>query len=488
MERTTPKPMITMSGKQFQTLTSMLVARAGLAARLGMQYGGDRDLYKALGYKTILDYVDFLAYYTRHDLANAIIDRPVKATWQGQLELVESQEPEKTPFEKAWADLNRKFKLRSLLSRVDRLTGIGRYGVLLLGLDDVSDQQGFVKPVRPGNRKLLYIKPFGEETAKIDTWEDDPSNERYAMPLIYNIQVVDAASGKSNTIRVHHTRVIHITDDNLESEVYGTPRLEAVFNRLMDADKVVGGSAEMFWRGARPGFGGEIDKDFTMTPESKATVDEQFDEYEAGLRRFLLLEGIKIKGLDQQISDPSKNLDVILTCISAKTGIPKRILSGSERGELSSGQDAMEWKIYVQSRREDHAEPHIIYPLVERLMTYGILPTVVEYTVDWLDLFSISEKDRVDIGQKRSESLRSYTTNPIAQAVVPTEAFFDLFLGLSTQQIDYMKKMVARGMSEDLKALMKELEDATPKPPIPEGRPIPGQKPLTRTTPVKKVA
>jgi len=471
------------NGKDIQTLTSMIVARAGLAARLGNQYGGDRDLYQALGYKLILYYPDFLAQYIRQDMAKAIIDRPVKATWQGQLELVESQEAEKTPFEQAWYDLNQRLKLRSMLSRVDRLTGIGRYGVLLLGLDDVSSQEGFLKQVNGGKRDLLYIKPFGEDSAKIDTFENNPNNERYGMPLIYTVQVADIASGSSSTVRVHHSRVIHITDDNLESEVYGTPRLESVFNRLMDIEKLVGGDAEMFWRGARPGFQGQVNPDYTMTEETKNDLKEQIDEYEHNLRRILVNEGVDLKALAQQIADPANHLDVQLTCISAVTGIPKRILSGSERGELASTQDTGEWKTYVQSRREDHAEPHIVRPFVDRLIELKILPEPLQdYMIDWLDLFSISEKERVEIGKARANAIREYTTNPSAESLMSPEAFFEIGLGLSQEQIDLVHAKNAEGISEEQKSLVKELDEMMPEPPAPAPFTKGQQPPTTKIT------
>lgn len=468
MERTKHKePIQILSGKQLQTLTSMVVARANLASRLGQQYGGDRDIYQALGYKTILTYQDYWAQYSRQDIAKAIIDRPVKATWQGQLELIESEDAKKTPFEKAWNDLNNRLKLRSLLARVDRLTGIGRYGVLLLGLDDVQDQQGFVNPINGGQRKLLYVKPFGEESAKIDTYEIDPSNSRYGMPLIYSVQVADVASGSSSTVRVHQSRMIHILEDHLESEVIGIPKLESVFNRLQDLEKLVGGDAEMFWRGARPGFQGMVDKDYTMTQGTKDDLKEQIDEYEHNLRRVLINEGVDLKALAQQIADPENHVKVQLMMISAVTGIPQRILSGSERGELSSAQDTGEWKTYVQSRREDHAEPHIIRPFADKLIELKILPKPENgYKVDWLDLFSISEKERVEIGKSRANAIREYTTNPMAESIIPPDAFFEFCLGLSQGQIDLIKKQLSAGLSAEQKDLMEEIQKiTTPTPP-----------------------
>ena len=185
------------TSKEIQTLTSMVVARANLAATLGLHYGGDRDVYQALGYQNTIKYEDFLARYVRQDIAKAIIDRPVKATWQGELELIESEEANKTPFEQAWNDLNRKLKLRTLLSRVDRLTGIGRYGVLLLGLDDVQKVEDFVRAVNPNKVQLSYVKPFGEKAAQVAEFESNVNNPRYGQPLIYTVEVADVSSGSS---------------------------------------------------------------------------------------------------------------------------------------------------------------------------------------------------------------------------------------------------------------------------------------------------
>ena len=125
----------------------------------------------------------------------------------------------------------------------------------------------------------------------------------------------------------------------LEDEVNGLPRLEAVFNRLLDLEKIVGGSAEMFWRGARPGFQGIVSEGYNMTDEDIDELQKQLDEYEHGLRRFLINRGVSLDALAQQVSDPRNHVDVQLQMISAITGIPRRILTGSERGELASTED-----------------------------------------------------------------------------------------------------------------------------------------------------
>jgi len=328
----------------------------------------------------------------------------------------------------------------------------------------VKKVEDFAKPVPTGIRKLLYIKPFSEKTAIIDSFEDSPSNSRYGYPKMYGIEVADVASGASQQVKVHYTRIIHIVDNSLESEIYGTPRLQAVFNRLYDIEKVAGGDAEMFWRGARPGYKGTVDKDYTMTPEAMETLQNDIEEYENDLRRFLINEGVTLEGLEQQLADPKNHLDVQLTLVSAVTGIPKRILSGSERGELSSTQDIGEWKTYVKSRRESQSEPQIIRPLVDRFIELGILPSVEdEYHIDWDDLFAISEQARVEIGKARANALREYTYNPLSSVIIPPDGFKEYFLGFDRKQIEYMKQLDTNEIMGELKSI-QDIMNPVPAP------------------------
>lgn len=461
-----------MSQADLRNFASALVGRADLMAKMGLQYNGDRDIYRALGYPTQLAYDDFYGRYVRQDMAKAIIDRPVRATWQGPVELIESEKTEDTAFEKAWLELDRRVGIKTKLAQLDRLTGIGRYGILLLGLDDVSDKTGWSKPVKKGNRILHYVKPFGEKSAKVKSFETNPSSPRYGMPKVYTIETIEAGTGISLSIEVHYTRLIHVTDDPLESEIYGTPRLEAVYNRLMDLDKLVGGDAEMFWRGARPGYEGKVDKDYTMPEEVKNQLKDQIDEYENNLRRFLVNEGVELKALAQQIADPKTHYDIQVACISAVTGIPQRVLMGSERGELASTQDTSEWKEYVQARRGDHAEPNIVRPLADKFIELGILPKPSQdYTVKWSDLYSLSEKARVEIGKARANALREYTYTPMAQAIVPPKAFFEKFLGFTTEDITLITAMADEMMSEEERnnKIIEAIDAEQAPPPVAEG-------------------
>jgi hypothetical protein len=440
-----------------------LLSTARIAASLGYSYGTDRDLYQALGYvgQSDLNYDKYVAQYTRQDLAKAVINRPVNATWSGELSLFESSDVEETRLEEAWKDLDNKLALRSKFARVDKLTGLGKYGVLLLGFDDVSDKEGFKRPVSSGDRELLYVKPLGESSATIEEYELNTNNERYGLPSLYKVITKDPKGGSETNVFVHWTRVIHVAGDLLESETEGTPRLESIFNRLKDVEKIVGGSAEMFWRGARPGYASEVNPDFTLTEENEDALQDQLDEYEHNLRRILVLTGMKLNPLAPQVSDPLPSLNAQIQMISADTGIPMRVLLGSERGELASTQDRSSWLEAIQSRRKEFAEPCIVIPFVERCIQCGVLPEAGKngYTIEWSDLWAMSDKDKAEVGRARAEALRAYGAAGPAMDAVPPRAFYELFLGLKQGEIDLINKFREIALADEDNELLNPDEE-----------------------------
>lgn len=442
---------------------STLLNRINLANQLGTQsYGGDRNITTALGYIPTLKFTDYLARYFRQDIAKAVIDRPVKASWKGDIEVIENTKSKQTKFEKQWKKLYFKLGLKGIFMRADKLTGLGSYSVLLLGLDDIKTRKGFENKVRKG-AKLLYVKPFSEQSAVIDKWEMNERSSRYGKPLYYKISTssqglapTSARATKSVTfgvdLVVHYTRVVHLTEDILEDDIHGLPRLQAVFNRLMDLEKLIGGDAEMFWRGARPGYTGSVKPDYEMTTTMKDDLESQIEEFEHNLKRVLVNEGIDYKSLEQQIADPTSHVDVQVQMISAVTGIPKRILVGSERGELSSAQDKQEWISYVTSRREEQNEPGILRPFIDHLIEYKIItaPKADDYFVVWDKLFSLSDKEKVELGKNRAIALKEYSTNPAAQYMFPLPIFMKYYLGLDDNQISSIEEFNAQHREKEL--------------------------------------
>ena len=428
------------------SLTSVIASRASLASRMGKSFGGKRDLFEALGYPLTLTYDDYYGKYIRGDISARIIDAPVDGSWSLKPEIVEDSENE-TAFEKDISELNGKQKLFHYLKRADTLSCIGQYAVLLLGVDDNQEMD---QPLESA-KELLYLQPYSECSAEIKEYEKDTKNPRFGLPYMYQLKIQEPGNINSyQTKRVHHSRVIHIAQGLLESNAFGLPKLQRVYNRLLSLELIVGGSGEMFWQGAFPGFHFDADPETNMT--STATeMKESIDKYVHGLKRYLTTQGMDIKTLAPSVADPANHVDVQITMISAATGIPKRILMGSERGELASSQDGKNWNDRLDSRRIDEVEPTIIRPTIDRLIEIGVIspPANGEYNIIWPDLNASSSKEKADTGKVLAEAMDRYLASG-ADVICPPKQFFEEILDMDVVKVQRIMDGV-EGLLEDLR-------------------------------------
>jgi hypothetical protein len=423
---------------QLRNLASVLIERAAAMAKMGKSFGTVRDLYEALGYTKTPTFDDYYAKYSRQDIAKRIVSAPVSATWRKFPILVEN-DAEETELEKEWNSFVVKYNIYHYLSRIDKLSGIGSYGVLLMGFDDGGDLS---KPVMGSNRKLLYVRPYTESNADIETYEEDTKNERFGLPLTYKISVSSTkTSSKINRqLSVHYSRVLHIAEDLEENDIYGTPRLKCVLNRLNDIELISGGGAEMFWRGAFPGYGFMLDKEANVTAQTLSALETEIEEYIHGLRRYIRAQGMTIENLAQQVASPEGHFKVIVSLISGATEIPQRILLGSERGELASSQDETNWNNKIAERRENYVTPMILYPFVNRLISLGVLPEAKnDFIFEWEDLFAPSEKERADTSKVKTEAIASYVNAIGADRLIPPKFFLRNFIDLTEDEIEQIE-------------------------------------------------
>lgn len=464
------KPVVPKTNDDGMTVNAgELLRRIAYATQLGITHGGSRDLYEALGYKKEITFQDYWLMFKRGRLGRRIISAPVESTWRGEVNIFEDDEPDETAFEKAWKELDERCHVTHKFSRLDKLVGLGNFAVLLLGFNDGRNL--FQPVVRASD--LLYVQPYHQGNVSISKWSEDPSDSRYGLPEMYEITFVNpgkASSGGdgSNTGTpklVHWTRVLHVAEGLLDNDIFGTPRLENVFNGVQDAEKVVGGTAEMFWQGALGG------KAFVARDGAKIdaeSMEAEIDEYIHKLRRYMRLQNMDIHDLAPTVSDPGPVVESLLDFISGDTGIPKRILIGSERGELASTQDESNWLSRIKERREQYAEPCIVRPFVDRMISVGVLPSPGgengRYKVSWSDLWASSAKVQAETAKLKTESLATYTNAQGADMVVPEEVFLEEFLGFSPDdviRIQELKKQAGleeEKIEEEARKLQEELE------------------------------
>ena len=404
-----------------------LISRADFLHSLdGSTHGGNRDMYTILGYKKEIGTEEYLQRYKRQDVAKRVIDAYPKACWAFEPEILDKEKnQEETPFEKQIKLLFKKKRIMQYLCRADILAGIGRYGVLFIGL---KDGQGPDIPIQKGKYSvddITFISPYMEKTAGIHEVGTDVRDGRYGLPVKYNIKT---GTNPVNTLVVHHSRVLHIAEDLLEDDVYGTPRLESVINRFYDLEKVVGGSAETFYLNARGGLHVDSPADATIIDPDKH--NEKMNDFINNLTRILSTKGMTINPIEFGIADPSANFATIMACIAGAKGIPLRILLGSEEGKLASGQDERNWAARVHERQLLFCEDVILRPFIDWCVNLGILPTPDNqvYTIKWKPLFTLTESEKADNVFKKSQALAQYASNPNASRVIGRKQYVEDWL------------------------------------------------------------
>lgn len=388
--------------------SNLVRERAALARLAGLQFSGDRDIDAVLGYKTNPTISDYKAMYSRRGLASTIVDAPAKTTWRKRPVIKDGSEG-KSAFIQQWQALQKRLSVFHYLERVDRLTGIGRYGVLLIGVKDGADLSTPLEQVN-GPESVIFLSAFGEDNAQITRFVTDTQDPRFGHPLMYSMDLYGNLLSKEEAgerQEVHWTRVIHVAEGLLENEIYGEPRLQKVFNRLQDLDKVVGSSAEGYWQSAAKGFAIGPKKDYEIDEAGLQDAKEQWQEYIHGLQRLISTEGLEFQELKGEITDPTGVFKMLISLISGKTGIPQRILLGSERGELASSQDEANWLGRIAERQEQFAEPRILRALIDRLIAIKALdpPQDGVYEVEWPNLFYLTDMEQAKVYADRAAAI-----------------------------------------------------------------------------------
>lgn len=448
-----------------------------------------RDLNAACGYPDRPTLQTYRDYYDREGLATKAVSVYPDECWATAPEVYELEDPAaSTPFERDFAALARDRALWYYVHLADKMSGIGRFGVLLLGLDDPSPLDGppsgfdhslARQPGRPQSRTLAYLQAYPEDLVTVAAVDGDPRSPRFREPVAYDITLGDPSDPAAGldpldpnqnqtdltgtpTLRVHWSRVVHLADNRESSKVYGVPRMQPVLNRLFDLRKVLGGGAEMYWRGAFPGFAFETDPNLVATGKLDVdSVRQEFDDYANGLKRYLAVKGMTVKQLQPQMADPEKHFGVQVQALCATLKVPVRIFLGSEAGHLASTQDQQTWAGRVRHRRLTYLDPMVVRPLVHRLVRLGcVAPPAAgetEFATFWPDVASLTDESKADVGIKTTQALLQYVTSG-AETVMPLSLFLTLVLRFTDAEA---AAVVAEASKPDRKVFTAKLWAAT---------------------------
>lgn len=432
-------------------------------------FAKDRQYYTEFGYNNQPTFTDKLRKYRRQDIAGRVIDAEPLAIWSKPPTLKGPPEEWITRWEKVVKSVN----LWPVFQRLDKLAGLDTYAVLLIGVEGINsfeqplELRGRPRNVTPdnptGSRKLLYLQPYAAEHAKIIRLEERINNPNFGKPSMYDITSEAGSSyfasnnpspnettvrqlplfqnggkssesfnptgalnnaGQSRTLRVRSDYIVHIAENILEDDVYGFPRMDRIYNLLDDALKVSGSSAESFWLQCYKGIQFDVDKEVNLSEDDVIALEAQVDEYVNKLRRVIQTKGVTVNPLDAKTVDPKSHFDVIVSLISGATGIPKRILFGSEAGQLASQQDRANWAERIDQRRTMFAEVTMLKPFIQKCISLGILPEfdVDEIEYEWPESYQLSQLEKAEVSARKGRAAGNVLKPVEAGLLKPEEA------------------------------------------------------------------
>lgn len=403
---------------------SVALSRLALSMALGKTHQGARDIYSACGYPMHVSHQEMVLQYQRGDLAKRIVNAYPDACWRELPQVWDTERSKESPFEKKWGEVVETTQLWQHIRKVDRLCGLGRYAVLFLGFNDSE-----VHLAPKMGSQLVYVRAYREGLAGLGPLNLDPTSPRFGLPLSYSLSECGLAN-------VHWQRVIHVAEDPMDGEIYAEGRLLAVWNRLLDIMTVMGASAESFWRSGFPRTLLTTDADARIQPGTREKVEEEYKEMVNGLKDMMLAQGLTPKPMPFGKADPESTIRTILWFISACTGIPYRLLTGTEEGQLAGTQDRENWEGRVRARRAGFCRTGIVIPLVKRLVQLGALPVMQgsrqEPGVDWVDAGDDSPESRARVAGLRVSACSGYLSGGVEQ-LIPRKAFLVDELGLDEE-------------------------------------------------------
>ena len=96
--------------EQLKTFESLIQSRLNYSGILGESYGGDRNIYQALGYSEKISYEKYLSYFKREDIAKTLIEKLPKSCWTNHPPTVTDDTPD-SEFERGYEEFDKQFSL-----------------------------------------------------------------------------------------------------------------------------------------------------------------------------------------------------------------------------------------------------------------------------------------------------------------------------------------------------------------------------------------
>ncbi|MGR4047923.1 DUF1073 domain-containing protein [Kosakonia cowanii] len=398
-------------------------ALADAIGRQRMLYAGQpgntkrTKLWDEFGYPNSLEFDRYYRAYERNAVAYAAVHKLLESCWIDNPTIIDGEEAKEatktTDWEKAVTKMLKKHWPK--IKDADRRNLVGRYSALLIQFRDGrewSEPVDRVVVARKKDKAIVKLIPAWESQVKPGNFDTDTLSETYGQPVSYNFneQPVgdDGTYGPVRGVTVHPERIIILCEGSEdENMLSGVPFLRAGYNKLLDLEKVSGGSAEGFLKNASRQIGIAFDKETDMkaiqAQAEKAgfkdvgeALNEKMSRFNKGTDAAVALQAGQLSVLSVAAADPKPTWEVTANEFAASIQCPFTILFGQQTGRLASDEDKTDWAKRCNGRRWGFMSS-VIETLLERFWKLGVIdePASGEVTLAWSDLLAPSEKEKI---------------------------------------------------------------------------------------------
>ena len=364
--------------------------------------------WETYGYPERIEFPALLRAYKRTGPGNRAVSLVLASCWRHTPAIkrkgVDGESDADKLLSKVWG------KLRAW----DERNLVGRYGGLILRLADgrqLREEVGIAS-------RLVDLIPVWEDQLQVTAWETDAASERYAMPTMYQYrrrsiaQQADTRGQPDEWADVHWTRVLIWAEGSSTGDLFdGVPWLEAGFNKLIDLEKIGGGSAESFLKNSARNVVVNFSPDADLSGAVKAGSGDESQEISVKqalndqLKRLnrnqdagMVTQGATVDTLRVDHVDPKPSWEVAASEFAAAVSLPMTVIFGQQTGRLASDEDVKAVNMLADERQENEISPRLL-DLVSTLQTVGLLPAG-EYVVEWPDIDAPSDDDKLDRAAK----------------------------------------------------------------------------------------
>lgn len=363
-----------------------------MAALIGTQFKNNRDIYRNFGWERVVTSSHLYAIYKTHGIARAVNDTPVDTTWRYFPEIDGSE-----AFKSKFSELNRRLNVLGTLKKADRLAGIGTYSIIVLNIAG-QDFKSQLKPFKLSKLKNLDV--YADHEIGLESEIDKSGKREYGIKY-YRI----------GEVSIHPSRVIHIAE-NADNGIFGQSRLFPVYNQLMDMWKITGSTAELYYITASLLLTAKAIEGFKVRRADATEMQESLLDVVNKMKGFIISSGFDIDNIAPPITSPKDSFDVHEKFISSTSRIPRRILFGSEMGQLASTQDQTSYYEHIESRQRNYINTEVIGKFIDRIMVYSDLP-ISDFTIKWQKLSALSDKEIAESIKEYSYSLKYMSESAI---------------------------------------------------------------------------